>query len=776
MLQRALAERRQRWIAQLMMLLALAALPARASAGALSTLTVANLSPAFDTALTEYTIPRTSACAVNVSATLTNPAHRLYIASTETASGVTRGVWVCDGVSKISLVVYSGWTEVGRYTITLVNGAPPPTAAPVATATPVPTAAGSYLSSLVVANLVPAFNASLYQYTLARTAACSIPVTATLANPALHRLYVAGTFVNSGVTTSAWVCDGRTKIDIIVYEGWSEKARYTIFMVDPPPTATATNTSTATPTSTPTSTPTYTTTFTASLTPTTTATAANVPTNEPTAAEPPSPPPTSAAPLDALAAERFLQQATFGPTAAEIAALQTKGIDQWMTEQIALSPSAIPDGLDISQVQAQVLLKMANGADQLRQRMVFALGQILVVSTSKLVNGYELIPWVRLLETHAFGNYRALLRAVTISPSMGKFLDLANSVGTGGQAPNENYPRELLQLFSIGLHELEMDGSIKLVQGAPIATYDQARIKEVARALSGWTYPTQPGQAPVSSNPEYFVGTMEPRPQHHDSGSKTLFNGVVLPAGQSVSQDLDGVIDAIFAHPNVPPFVATRLIRSLVTSNPSSAYIERVAQVFADNGQGVRGDLQAVLHAVLTDPDAALVGADDGRLRDPVLHVTGLARALGVQIANPGQFLYVMANLGQLVLAPPSVFSFYSPLAPLPGQPGKFGPEFQLYTPALAVERANFIYALLSGGFSSSFPIDLGPFTALAANAPALVEAVNQKLLFGHMSVPLKAALIDLAQHTSDPQQRAFGTLYLTAISSEFTVHTGALD
>lgn len=750
-----------RWAVATAWLTVVAGFPAVAQTGTLTSLTVANLSPAFDPAVTQYTIPRTAACSVNVSATLANPVHRLYIANAETASGATRSAWVCDGVTRISVVIYAGWTEVGRYTITLVTAAlPSPTsAAPPPTATPA--APSFYVTSIAVAGMSPAFDPAVTQYTLTRTAACSVPVTATLTDPS-HRLYVGSHQIASGATSNAWVCDGRTKIDVVVYQVWTEKARYTITLIDPTPTPVVPPTTTPTPTDLPTATPTD----------------PPAPTAEPEPSPAPSAQPTPglppAQPTDALTAERLLQQATFGPTAAEIAAVQTKGVHLWLAEQMDVPASQMPDGLDTNQVRAQLFLNMANGQDQLRQRMTFALGQTLVVSTNKLVNGYELIPWVRLLQAHAFGNYKTLLREVTLSPAMGKFLDLANSVGSGGQAANENYPRELLQLFSIGLVQLEMDGSIKTdAHGQPIPTYDQAGLKEFARALSGWTYPTQPGQAPVSHNPDYFVGQMEPRPQSHDAGAKILFGSVVLPAGQTVEEDLDDVIDTIFAHPNVPPFVATRLIRSLVTSNPSAAYIERVAEVFADNGQGERGDLKAVVTAILTDPDAALPHAGDGRLRDPVLHVIGLARALGVQVANPIQFLYVTANLGQQVLSPPSVFSFYSPLAPLPGDPTKFGPEFQLYTPALAIQRANFIYSILSGGFGSSFPVSLAPYTALAGNPPALVEHVNQRLLLGRMSPELRAVLVATAQATSDLQQRALGTLYLTAISSEFAVHTG---
>jgi len=732
-------------LATIVLLFGLGGGQAWAQVGVLTQLTAPGLSPSFSPGVTNYTIPRTGACMVGVSATPTNPAHRLIVASAETVHGAVRNAWVCGSVTAISVVVYQNWTEVGRYTITLVD--PPPPAPP----TPV-----TYLTDLATANLSPSFVPTTTQYTIPRTAACSVPVSATLTDPT-HRLVVGGVQIQSGATASAWVCDGRTKIDVIVYQVWTERARYTITLVEPEPEPEPMPEPPAPPTP---STPPV------------------LPSWEP--APTPSPLPTAPAllpammPVDAATAERLLHQATFGPTHAEAASVQTKGIERWIAEQMQMPATGLPDGLDNNQIRAQVFLKMANGQDQLRQRMAFALGQTLVVSTNKLVNGYELTPWVRLIENHAFGNYRTLLREVTLSPSMGKFLDLANSVGTGGHAPNENYPRELLQLFSIGLYELNMDGTYKVDgQDAYIPTYTQDTVREFSRALSGWTFPTQPGAQPASHNQEYFVGLMEPRPTSHDPGSKVLLNGTVLPAGQSVTKDLEDVIDNVFNHPNVPPFVATRLIRSLVTSNPSTAYIQRVAQVFADNGYGVRGDLAAVLTAILTDDEAALTGEADGRLRDPILHVIGLARALGVTFANPGQFMYVLSNLGQAVLSPTTVFSFYSPLAPLPGDPTMFGPEFQIHTPALALQRANFVYGLLNGGFGSSFSVDWAPYTSVANNPTTLVELVNQRLLFGRMSDDLRQVLIGLAQITSDHQQRVFGTLFLTAISSEFAVHTG---
>ena len=479
--------------------------------------------------------------------------------------------------------------------------------------------------------------------------------------------------------------------------------------------------------------------------------------------------------VTAREAAHFLEQATFGPTAAEVAAVQALGYGAWLQQQFVLPESVMPAGLDVNQTRDQLFLNMANGTDQLRQRAMFAISQIIVVSANKNGSGEELIPWVQLLSRNAFGNYRALLEEVTLSPTMGKYLDLAyNKKASATSSPNENYARELLQLFTIGLWLLNQDGTVQLdAQGQAIPTYTQNTIKEFARALTGWTFPTQPGQTPLNSNPQYFVGFMEPRAATHDTGAKTLLQGVTLPANQSTTQDMEAVLDNIFQHPNVPPFVATRLIRSLVTSNPSPAYVQRVANAFANNGQGVRGDLKAVFTAVLTDPEALSFAVGDGRLKDPILHIIGMGRALGAQITTPSAFNYVFSNLTQRVLTPTTVFSFYSPLVTLPGHSDLFGPEFQIYPPALAIQRANFIYGILNGQFGSAFAVDLAPYQALAANPTALVGKVNDTLMFGRMTNELRDLILVAtnAIAVSDPRQRALGALYLAAISSEYSVY-----
>lgn len=488
-----------------------------------------------------------------------------------------------------------------------------------------------------------------------------------------------------------------------------------------------------------------------------------------------------AQPTDVSTAVHFLEQATFGPTALDVAAVQAVGPLAWMQQQFIAAESPIPSGLDLNAVRAQVYLNMAQGPDQLRQRAMFALSQTIVVSAAKVNTGDGLTTWARLLSRNAFGNYRTILKEVSLNPAMGKYLDnVFNRKKTTTTSPNENYARELLQLFSVGVWQLNMDGSQKLdSQGNAIPTYNQATIAEFARALTGWTYAPIPPATGGNSNPENFAADLVPTSNatRHDTDPKTLLNGFVTPAGLTAPQDLDVLIDNIFNHPNLPPFVATRMIRSLVTSNPSPAYVSRVSAAFVNNGIGQRGDMRSVLAAVLLDPEAKNPDTVlHGRLKDPVLHIIGFGRALNAQLSDPNNFQFVFTNLSERVLTPATVFSFFSPNAKLNAQPTLFGPEFQLYPPALAVQRANFIYGILTGQYGSAFQVDLTPFRVIAAEATALVDKVNSVLMMGRMSPSLRQILITAtnAVPATDTTQRAVGALYLAAISSEYSVYTGS--
>lgn len=465
-------------------------------------------------------------------------------------------------------------------------------------------------------------------------------------------------------------------------------------------------------------------------------------------------------------AVRWLEQATFGATPAQLAALMAAGQNAWLAQQFALPASPLPLTTDLTVLRNNWYNNMASGKDQLRQRMIFALSQLFVVSADKNPYANEIQPWLATLSSHAFGNFNQLLREMTLNPSMGKYLDLGNSVLP---APNENYAREVMQLFTLGPVLLNQDGSVQTDRnGDPIPTYDQERIGDFARALSGWTYA---GANATGINWENFSAPLQPRDKFHDKSGKTLLLGTVLPPGQSTVQDYEAVMQNLFQHPNLPPFIATRLIRAFVSSNPSPAYITRVADIFAYGPAG-RGDLKATLTAVLTDPEARQDQPDStqGHLKDPVLHSIGLLRALNASVLDPTNLFWDYFLLGQKPGNAPSVFNFYSPLTGLPGAPGYHGPEFQLYAPSLAVARANFLYHFIAGEYQNSVKLDLAPYVQVAGDATALLNLVDATLLAGRMSAGARQAIGDAVNACSDPRQRAISALYLAAISAEFAV------
>lgn len=476
------------------------------------------------------------------------------------------------------------------------------------------------------------------------------------------------------------------------------------------------------------------------------------------------PPPPPTGPAD-LASARWLEQASFGPTPTELLRFKTLGAANWLAEQLAMAetPIPVPASGDNRVVAGQWLQRLSAAPDQLRQRVVYALAQFIVVSANKNPYAQETAPFLQILSRHAFGNYRQLLADVTLSPQMGKYLDLANSnkPATGSSA-NENYPRELLQLFSIGLVRLNSDGSPQLDSlGRPVPTYTQDEVQQLALALTGWTY-----AGSGNNNWENFSGPMVPRDVNHDMRAKR-FLGCSLPANQGAVADLNAALDCIFQHPNVGPFVATRLIRQLVKSNPSPAYVARVSAVFNHNGSGVRGDLKAVVRAILTDAEARddSTSASGGRLRDPVQQVTALVRSLGGSISASHLMGWDLDRAGQAVLAPPSVFGFYSPLFRVPGMPALAGPEFQIYTPTEAMIRGNLLYALISNPGSNA-TLNLAPFIAVATSTTALVDKVDQALLHGRMPAGLRSIVAQQVELMgSDTTARVHAALYFTALS-----------
>lgn len=469
-----------------------------------------------------------------------------------------------------------------------------------------------------------------------------------------------------------------------------------------------------------------------------------------------------------LAAARLLEQATFGPTSASIARVREIGADAWIAEQFALpeTPVILPEGNNNSVVRHQYLSRLSTAEDQLRQRVAYALSQIIVISMNKNIYPAEIVPYLQILSRNAFGNYRTLLGEISTSSQMGKYLDIANSNRpANGSSANENYPRELLQLFTIGLWELNPDGSQRLdASDRPIPTYDQSTVQQIALAFTGWTYP-----GPRANNWEDFSGPLQPRDANHDTRAKA-FLGCALPAEQGTVADLEATLDCIYRHPNVAPFISTRLIRSLVMSNPSPAYIGRVSAVFNDNGAGVKGDLRAVVRAILVDPEARNDTATptSGRLRDPILHLTSLVRALNGQITPANQLSWEFSQMSQMPLTPPSVFGFYPPTYRVAQAGGVFGPEFQIYAPTEAVLRGNLFWQVIASP-GAAFTIDLTPFTT-ATSSVEVINRIDQALLYGRMPQAMRQSLANVMAAQSTPLERMHIALYLTAMSGLYAV------
>lgn len=521
---------------------------------------------------------------------------------------------------------------------------------------------------------------------------------------------------------------------------------------------------------------------------------------------PPPPPSLPEGPPTAQDAARLLLQATFGPRPGEVEALQQKGLTRWLDEQLALpavSHLATYDRLVAAgEVPASALVRESffaqaiEGADQLRQRVVFALSELFVTSDRDCDvrgNSAGQAAYLDLLARHAFGNFRELLEAVSLSPSMGVYLDMAGSsrsLPELGLNPNENYAREILQLFSIGLYQLHPDGTLRLdADNQPIPTYDQEVVEGFARAFTGWTLGGQDQIDPgtfVTPKPSFRVA-MEPWTFFHDTGEKHLLDGAVLPAGQSAQVDLEQALDLIFQHPNVGPFVCRSLIQRLVASNPSPAYVYRCGQVFADNGAGVRGDLAAVLRAILLDYEArsAVVAQrpDAGHLREPVVRQVGLLRALTAKPRRGrwdslGQLGRKALSTGQIPLRPPTVFNFFEPGFALPGeiaQAGLVSPEFQITTETTVAGTANLLLAILGlGGRTGPLLFDLAPFVPpQAPTDEALLDRIDLLLFAGSLSGAtrdiLRAALADPG-FPQPPDQRVPTLLWLAGLAPESVV------
>lgn len=503
--------------------------------------------------------------------------------------------------------------------------------------------------------------------------------------------------------------------------------------------------------------------------------------SEPPVAQPPPPPSISRA--DAY---RFLNQATFGATDADVQTVMAQGYAAWIDQQLQRAASlelphvqqvfaTLPPGADFTRLhqdRVDIWLRNAlHAPDQLRQRVAFALSEVMVISQLSPLVGY---PWgsasyYDMLAQNAFGNFRQLMEDVTLHPAMGVYLsmlgnqkpDVARNI-----RPDENYARELMQLFTIGLVELSPDGSIRQDgQGNPIPTYDQEVIEGFAHVYTGWNYAGAPNFALARPTIQSQIVPMQAYAEQHDTGAKRVlvYPGAAftqIPAGQSPAQDLDDALDNIFHHPNVAPFIAKQLIQRLVTSNPSPQYIERVARRFNDDGSGRRGELGAVVKAILLDTEArsAPATATAGKLGEPLLRLTRIWRAYGAR-SESGRLNVqnIPGFIGQGPLQAPSVFNFFSPFYAPPGEildQGLVAPEMQLATEYQSSLITNYFF-VLSFCYNTApvqgcppvpaalqpdlVIIDTGAERALASDAGALVVRIADKLNGGPVSPALEA-------------------------------------
>ncbi len=522
---------------------------------------------------------------------------------------------------------------------------------------------------------------------------------------------------------------------------------------------------------------------------------------------PAAPPAVTLANVTATDAARFLTQATFGPTKAEIDALTGGSIDTWLNTQIALPFTSHRTATQIDRNtfggsnsftnwnathmpnrQSAWFKNVLTAPDQLRQRVAFALSQILVISDISLGDDNRSEPianYYDILGNGAFGNYRTLLEQVSLSPLMGEYLSsLRNSKatfdGTGATltTPDENYAREVMQLFTIGLTQLNPDGTLALgADGLPVPTYDQTTITEMAKVFTGWAYPSTNLTQFRNAGANYYT-PMQLFPAFHDDTAKNLtpVTASPIPAAQGGTRDLQLALDALFTHQNTGPFVSKFLIQRLVTSNPSPAYVYRVAEKFRDNGSGVRGDLAAVVRAILTDYEArspAVAGnASYGKLKEPLLRFTGLLRSFGAT-STSGRFIgfrhhvngtvitsatprpatqgeigtynsatlpySAIGSIAQAALRSPTVFNFYHSDYVLPGPlaaAGLVAPEFEITDDNFAISvpnyLRNFVNATTTGVAATTQPyvltLDLTYEQTLLSNPAALLDHLSRVL------------------------------------------------
>jgi uncharacterized protein (DUF1800 family) len=532
-------------------------------------------------------------------------------------------------------------------------------------------------------------------------------------------------------------------------------------------------------------------------------------------------------------AVRFLEQASWGPTTTELARVRSMGFRTWIDDQFtqpvssyptmplyptdssvgcpSASPTPAPvtctrDNYSMYPLQVRFFQNALTQPDQLRQRVAFALHKIIPVSGRDLNNEPSWVqPYLSIYDQNAFGNFRNILLQITLNPAMGNYLDMA---GNSKAAPNENYAREVMQLFSVGVDQLNPDGTPALdANGNRIPTYDQATITNLARVFTGWnitsTSVTLNGQA--QNVPDYIT----PMPlvnntNTYDIGQKTLLNGQVLPACTNCTNtanfkayktaELSAAIDNLFNHKNTGPYVCREMIHQLVTSNPSPAYVGRCSAAFANNGSGVRGDLKAMILAILLDIEARGDMKTDpnfGHLREPILLVTNILRIFSAtsdySLAGSFRTNSFIGELQQDLFNPPTVFSYFPADYGVPST-DLVGPEYGILSSTTALRRANFLNTLLFANSGNGIPpgsgtaavdrptgtqINYSAYQALAGNPQQLVDALDVAMMHSTMSAQMKSAIVQNVTNISNAdggKARTQNAIYLIATSSQYQV------
>lgn len=534
--------------------------------------------------------------------------------------------------------------------------------------------------------------------------------------------------------------------------------------------------------------------------------------------------------LEGRAAEvcRFLDHATFGATLQEIWALQDKNFGIWIDEQMVEQKSDYTattdsifrylydyylsqgkDSSELSTMPGWSEFRYAwwritqEGKDLLRQRMAYALSQVFVISDNSDLSGsgFGLSSYYDLLSKHAFGSYKDLLKSIALHPSMGFYLSHLNNpkaIPEENTHPDQNFAREIMQLFSIGLYQLNMDGTKKIDNlGKDIPTYTNSDIAELAKVFTGLGI-----SSTIDPEDDLYFGRgiynsdmtkpMKMYPDWHEPGSKRLPNGQIIPAGQDGMKDIDQAIDFLFNHANTGPFICRLLIQRFTSSNPSKQYLERVTNVFNNDGKGVRGNLGAVIKAILMDDEArdceSISDIHGGKLLEPILRYTKFVRAIGVKAANEVAFnngYRAQSRLFQHPLSAPNVFNFYLPDYKPNGNltdAGLVAPEFQIFNSLSAIDYPNIVHEWVywdyvfenwSGPDFNSYPL-LTKLMGAANNDETLINEIDLLFTHGEMSEDTRKIILESLKKTSFSARglvdRISLALYLAFISPDFVI------